>query len=91
MVPFNPLVDEDTTPYTINGDNMTEMYEFYTQNYYCNDPGYYCNHTVNITALDPDKTYCAIAWLDQASGPDYFYDLVDCDGSTEAYRICFRQ
>ena len=87
MVPFNPLLDGET-PYTINGDNMTAMYEFYYQALFpC--PG--CNHTVNITELDPDKTYCAIAWLTEASGPDFFYDLVDCDGSTEAYRICFRQ
>ena len=87
MAPFNPLLDGET-PYTINGDNMTAMYEFYYQALFpC--PG--CNHTVNITELDPDKTYCAIAWLTEASGPGFFYDLVDCDGSTEAYRICFRQ
>ena len=87
MVPFNPLYDGVTLE-TINGDNMTAMYEFYIQAF-CPGPG--CNHTVNITALDPAKTYCAIAWLTEASGSDYFYDLVDCDGSTEAYRICFRQ
>ena len=84
MAPFNPLLDGNTT-YTINGDKMSELFEFKTQIY---GGG---NYTVNISSLDPDKTYCAIAWLTAASIPDFFYDLVDCYGSTEAYRICFRQ
>ena len=88
MAPFNPLLDGDTT-YTLLGDNMSELFEFKTQ-IYGN-----ANHTVDISSLDQDKTYCAIAWLTgpltAAPVPEFSYDLVDCDGSTEAYRICFRQ
>ena len=87
MAPFNPLFDGNTT-YTINGDNMADLYEFQNQIY--GSPGNPGN-PVNISSLDPDKEYCAIAWLTAASIPDFSYDLVDCDGSTEAYRICFRQ
>merc|ERR1711971_785697 len=65
---------------------MAGLVEFSIQTY-----GGPATHTVNISSLDPDKEYCAIAWLTAASIPDFFYDLVDCDGSTEAYRICFRQ
>ena len=45
---------------------------------------------VNISALDPGVNYCGVAWLTASSNSQFSFDLVDCDGTTEAYRLCYR-
>ena len=50
---------------------------------------YYSRHKVELSELEPSLNYCAIAWLDASN--QYNYDLVDCDGDTEAYRLCIRE
>ena len=47
---------------------------------------YYSRPKVDISKLDPSINYCAIAWLN-VNGNKYNYDLVDCDGDIEAYRL----
>ena len=46
---------------------------------------------VNISALDPVVNYCGVAWLTASSNSQFSFDLVDCDGTTEAYRLCYRE
>ena len=46
---------------------------------------------VNISALDPEVNYCGVAWLTASSNSQFSFDLVDCDGTTEAYRVCYRE
>ena len=48
---------------------------------------------VNLTLLDPAKNYCAIAFLidDHPGAIQYGYNLVDCAGDTEAYRLCIKE
>ena len=46
---------------------------------------------VNISALDPGVNYCGVAWLTASSNSQFSFDLVDCDGTTEAYRLCYRE
>ena len=71
IVPFNNLRGENIT-YTLAGDKMDDLYEFSDQ--VVNKT---TNHTVKIASLDPTKTYCAIAWLNVASGYQYRYVNTD--------------
>merc|ERR1711962_1386415 len=84
MVPFK--VKDGNVTYTFEGDKMEDLYEFDDQ-----EKKKSTNYSVDFSSLDPNKTYCAVAWLNTKSGYHYSYDLVDCEGKTEAYRICLRE
>ena len=70
MAPFNKIKDGNVT-YTIAGDKMEDLYEFSDQVVERTT-----NHSVNISTLDPNLYYCAIAWLNAASGYQYRYPVL---------------
>ena len=70
MAPFNKIKDGNVT-YTIAGDEMEDLYEFSDQVVERTT-----NHSVNISTLDPNLYYCAIAWLNAASGYQYRYPVL---------------
>ena len=84
-------MSDGTDVYSYEGDKLNTFYEFYDY-VYGGPTTSTTTKPVNTSALDPSTTYCTIAWLNaNTTIAQFSYDLVDCNGNTKAYRLCFRE